>query len=54
MINKYVSCEDCTYQEFCHQFDAFFGCSNGVSISNLRNAENVVPLTDNSIEMKQE
>lgn len=28
-MTKYVSCEDCLYGEFCHQFDPFFGCENG-------------------------
>ena len=28
-MNHYVSCEDCLYQEYCHQFDAFFGCTDG-------------------------
>lgn len=29
MISKYVCCEDCDYQETCHQFDAFSGCNKG-------------------------
>lgn len=30
MINNYVSCEDCKYQNFCENFDSFFGCSEGM------------------------
>ena len=29
MINNYVCCEDCEYKDYCHNFDAFFGCSDG-------------------------
>ena len=29
MMTKYVSCEDCEYQEWCEVFDPFFGCNKG-------------------------
>ena len=29
MITNYVCCEDCEYKNFCHNFDAFFGCVDG-------------------------
>ena len=28
-MNKYVGCEECAYQNSCHNFDAFFGCNEG-------------------------
>ena len=29
MISNFVCCCDCEYQDFCHHFDAFFGCIEG-------------------------
>ena len=29
MIDNYVNCEECAYQNICHNFDPFFGCSDG-------------------------
>lgn len=28
-MNKYIGCEECDYQECCHDFDAFSGCNRG-------------------------
>ena len=28
-MDKIISCCDCEYQEICHNFDAFWGCSEG-------------------------
>lgn len=32
MINNYIDCEDCIYQDICENFDPFFGCPDGKSI----------------------
>lgn len=29
MLTKYVCCEDCEYQDYCEEFDPFFGCNSG-------------------------
>ena len=41
MINKYVSCEDCVYQEVCHQFDAFSGCNNGMPVTDIQHSKDM-------------
>lgn len=29
MLTKYICCEDCEYQDYCENFDPFFGCNCG-------------------------
>ena len=29
MLTKYICCEDCEYQDYCENFDPFFGCNSG-------------------------
>ena len=48
-MDKYVSCEDCEYQNYCHQFDPFFGCASGKNkeiknflLHNIKNADEEV------------
>ena len=50
MIDHYVSCEECLYQEYCHQFDAFFGCINGkIKTDESKNEDENYTLLNNKI-----
>lgn len=40
MISNFICCCDCEYQEICHNFDAFFGCPEGVAKSLNEKLEN--------------
>ena len=31
-MTKYVNCEDCFYQNYCENFDPFFGCNDGKTV----------------------
>ena len=53
MINNFVCCCDCEYQEICNNYDAYGGCKNGkvkeifVSISLNNRYEDIAKLNDN-------